>query len=216
MPAPYNHGQPVIRLGAILGAQWVGPDDDLALEVQLLDEVGTNVVVSFQTANVNEGRIGQIVMPNSASILNISDETCIAHARMAPWIEGGGVGPSPASTDWIALFQDEGSIPDFQMAIGNTRIYDARPVDDIYFEFDIRKKGTSSPTKTVLIDYETFVGYSLEPVEASRCIAGGVKWRHPTYVHEYPGTILTQARRDEIIATILSQDLNTGLNNLWM
>lgn len=212
MTAPFNWSAPVIRLGALLSANWNGPDDDLSLDIQFLDNLGTPVTRSLRCTA--DGVLGDVCLPSSATILDVPDETVIAHVRMAGWVRGSV--PVPGSTEWLALFQDEGEIPDFQLAIGNARIYAARPVSDVEFEFDIRKKGTSSPTKTVRTDYGTIRAYNLDPSETVRCIAGGIELRHPTYVHNYPTQVLSEAQKDAIIATVMSEDLDTGLNNLWM
>lgn len=214
---PYNWNRPVIRLGCILGESdglgFLGPDDDLVLRVPFYDEYGVKQIRSLKCSTPTT--VGEIFLPSSADIEDIPDETVIAHVCMAGWCKG--AAPSPLSTEWLSMFQDEGQVPDFQFAIGNARIYEARPIDDIYFEFDLRKKGTSSPTKTVIADYGTIANYRLQPSEQIRCLAGGLKWRHPTFVHNPAGGVsLSAANRATVIATLLSEDLDTGLNNLWM
>lgn len=212
MTAPYNWGHPVIRLGAVLDAQWLGPDDDLSISGLALNFLGNQT--NFQLRCSTPEGYGELFPPSGATIQNVSDETVISHVRMAGWVSG--TPPVPGSTEWLALFQDEGAIPDFQLPIGNARIYDARPISDTEFEFDIRKKGTSNPTKIVRTDYGTISTYNLDPIEAMRCLAGGLKWKHPTFVHSpTTGQFLTQTQRDTALATLLSTDLDDGLNNPW-
>lgn len=215
MPAPYNHGCPVRRIGAILTCTEYGDADNGGFTVTFLSEQGNNIAFDLPLSTPTE--LGALCLPSSATIMDVSEESLIQHARMAGWIDGAGNGKIPGSLEWLALMQEGGSIPDFQTPIGNARIYGARAVNDTQFAFDIRKKNTGA-TRTIQTDYSIFLNYTLDPTEAMRMIGGAVKYLHPTYVHNpATGTYLTQNQKDTVIASILAPINGIfGINSLWM
>lgn len=195
MPAPIDHGFPVQRPGAILSADWIGPDDDLSLEVAVLDALGQQRVVSFPCRV--PGQPGVMCLPSSVGAPDLSDDAIVAHVRMATWISRTIVG----SKEWTAAFVDQPTA-NFQTAAGTCKVVASRMIDDALFEFDFRKG--SGPIRTVLTDHSTMCKYRLEPEEQARVIPGAVKLEFPNYVHDYPGTVLSQAQKDAIRSYVLA------------
>jgi hypothetical protein len=197
MPQPIQYTFPVKRQGLILAATWVGADDDLALEITYTSETGSPALKSLRTSNATEG-LGEICLPSSASILDISRDAIIASVRMATMISR----TTPGSKEWDDAMTSEQDSVDFQMAIGNVKMKEARIVNDALVELDMVKKGSSTPIKTVLTDIQELSSYTFTPETQLLCVAGALEKEFPTYIHNYPSTVLSQAQKDAIAAYV--------------
>jgi hypothetical protein len=77
------------------------------------------------------------------------------------------------------------------------------PVDDQTVNITYRQ-GTGT-ARTVAVDYLNLLNYNFVPETQLFCTSGAIKKNFATYVHDYPSTILSQERRDEIQAFVLAR-----------
>lgn len=193
---------PSQRPGAIQSALFVGTDDDLNLEVKIFDGTGLiQKTVTFPTTNAT--RKGWICVPNSFTVQDLDDETCVAHLRMAGLIADVPIG----STEWNAAIL-EGSAQNLQTAIGVVKVFAVRVLDQLNVEIDLRKNGTSSPTKTLAGTKDQFpvrAQYSVEPETQARCIAGAIEKQFSTYVHNHPSQVLSTSQKTDIETYVATQ-----------
>lgn len=197
MPVPIQLNRPVRRPPGqmVTSAQWVGPDDDLQLEVSYLDALGMPDVITFTTANTNEGRKGEICMASSAEAPDIPRDTVVSHIRMGGFCASALIGTFEWDNLWI---EQEGS-KDLQLACGTCSITARRIVSDTCVEVDVRIKGGNHPTGTFLIGVDELTNYEFTPSTQLKTIAGSVKKQFPTFEHEYPGTILSANDRQSVV-----------------
>lgn len=195
MPIPKVYGFPVKRPGFITRSRWIGGDDDLMLEVFSSTATGGVATTSFETANTNEGRSGEVCLPGAADINDLDRDTIISHIRMATFISKTTAG----SFEWTNAFVEQEGSKDFQLAIGSCAIIDVRQIDDVNFEFDIKKKSGGGPTRTIMTDHDEMSEYSFTPSTQLKIIAGAIKLEFPSYVHEYPSTTLSASQKQDIL-----------------
>ena len=178
----------------IISAQWLGPDDDLSLEVSYYDEAGMTDTISFLCANSLEGYKGDVCMPSSADSTDIDRDTVVAHLRMGSFLASAQFG----TFEWDDLWLEQEGSKDLQLACGNCSVVDRRIVSDATVDIDIRLKGENNPVQSFLVGVDELTSYSFSPSTQLKTIAGAVKRQFPNYVHEYPSTILSQAQRIDI------------------
>jgi hypothetical protein len=173
---------------------FLGPDDDLALEVKVYDENGVFSTVSFRTTSA--GQQGDICLPSSADVTWLRDDIVVAHMRMATLIADVPIG----STEWVAAMV-EGSSANLQTAIGLTKVMAVRIIDQLNVEVDLRKSGTSNPTKVLQATKDQFPLrslYNLDPKTQALVIAGAIEKEFPSYIHNHPSAVLSANQRTEI------------------
>lgn len=202
MPVPNQTDRPLRRPASnlIIGAQWIGADDDLALEVQYYDAAGSTAVISFQTRNAGEGNPGVICLPSSATIAWVPDEALAASLKMAAWL-GGAV---PGSYEFAQTFEVATAgenAKGFQTAAGTTEVQEVRIVSDALIEIDFKIKGNST-IKTLTRGYAEFTNYAFQPETQLACIPGSVKAQFPSYQHDYPGTTLSSSQKQDILSYV--------------
>lgn len=203
MTAPTIHEFPVKRPGFIHTATWIGPDDDLALEVKYQDVGDITRLVSFKTRNTDP--LGDVIIcvPVSSDLLNLGTrlrDILLAHLRMASMISGTVLG----STEWTtALLEGESS--NLNTALGVVKVTNIVTTNDQQVTITFRQ-GTG-PTHDELVQYEELnIGdYVFVPeTQLFSSVPGAIKKQFPTYVHNYPSVVLTQSRKDEIAAYMLT------------
>jgi hypothetical protein len=203
MTAPTIHEFPVKRPGFIHTATWIGPDDDLALEVKYQDVGDITRLVSFKTRNTDP--LGDVIIcaPVSSDLLNLGTrlrDILLAHLRMASMISGTVLG----STEWTtALLEGESS--NLNTALGVVKVTNIVSTNDQQVTITFRQ-GTG-PTHDELVQYEELnIGdYVFVPeTQLFSSVPGAIKKQFPTYVHNYPSVVLTQSRKDEIAAYMLT------------
>lgn len=197
MPVPVQLGRPVRRPSGqmVTQARWVGPDDDLSLEVSYLDKLGVADTISFSTANANENRTGQVCLPSSASALDIERDTVAAHLRMGSFLANALIG----SFEWDNMWLEQNGARDIQLACGTCVVVAIRFISDVLVEIDIKAKAGNSPVQTFLIGVDELTTYSFVPSTQLRVIPGSVKSQFQNYIHDYPGNSLTESQKQEIV-----------------
>lgn len=198
MPTMIDYGFPARRPNSILNLQWIGPDDDLALQGEYYDNAGQLRVIQWGT-RINGG---ELCLPSSATVLDIHRDTAIAHVRMALFLGN--------YRAWTAESQNalvnQSDAKHFQTPVGECRVVATRTgAAPGEIEFDLRK-GTSGPILTVQSSVDELTKYSLTPSSQLRVVCGAVKKQFSSYVHDYPGALLSQTQRDNIVAYIYSLD----------
>jgi hypothetical protein len=201
MPVPAQYGYPVKRPGLIVAAQWTGPDSNLKLQVTYVNEFGNLQV--FLLSTTNAGAVGDICLPTGKTIQDINRDAIIASVRMATFISK----HIPGSKEWLDAMTTGQDTMNFQMAIGNVKIKEARIISDVQVELDMVKAGTSTPVQTVVTDFGELGTYTFAPDTQVRCAAGAIEKEYPSYIHDYPTQVLTQAQKDDIIAYVLTLPL---------
>lgn len=199
MPVPANFGHPIKRPNFLLAADFIGGDEDLALEVQFPNALGQITSLSLQ---LNGENLGEMCLPSSLQVIGtLSDAALKAHLRMATMISG----TVPPSQEWKdALIQHEASNK-FQTAIGNVQMDEVVVVDEVCADFIFKKSGTSQ-LKTVRTTYDELTKYDLNPETQLRIIAGAIEKQFPQYVHDHPATVLSASKRQDIIDFLLGPD----------
>lgn len=199
MPVPNQTAKPLRRPAGqlIVGAQWIGGDEDLSLEVQYYNSAGSIQVISFQTRNLGEGNPGVICLPSGSTIADVNDEALAASLRMAAWIAGA----VPGSYEFAQTFEVATAgenAKGFQTAAGTAEVQEVRIVSDALVELDFKIKGNST-IKTLQRGYAEFSDYAFQPSTQLWCICGSVKAQFPNYQHSYPGTALSVSQRQDIL-----------------
>lgn len=201
MTNPVIHDYPVKRPNFITSCTWVGDDTNLKLRVVFpSDDQGGVQALEFATRNVGAGRVGEVCIPTSNAIEDLGPrarDILVAHTRMACMVSGQAV---PGSQEFLNAFTQEGT-NDLQTAIGTVKVSAVSVIDDVKVMMSWRK-GTS-PAWSQEVDHHELNLYQFTPDTQMLIIPGSVKKQFPTYVHDYPNTILTEERRDEIVAYVL-------------
>lgn len=195
--APTIHTFPVKRPGFIEQAVWIGTDEDMSLQVSHQNAAGVLEVVSFQTKGENTG---EICLPTSTDLTTLGPrarDILAAHLRMAVMIAGKA---TPGSREFNDIFiQSETN--NFQTALGTTKVISTRMVSDA--EVDVDWKQGNGPIYTTRFGHGEMALYSFIPQTQLYIIPGSVKIQFPSYVHNWPSTVLTQTQKDNIVAYVL-------------
>lgn len=201
MPTPIVHDYPVKRPGFIQSASWVGDPTNLKLHVTYPDQDGVIRALDFGTRNLGAGRPGEICIPTSTDVNDLGPrirDILVAHTRMACMIVGQAV---PGSQEFLDAFTQEGT-NDLQTAIGGaTKVSAVSVINDERIMLTWRK-GTG-PTYSAEVDHVELNLYQFAPDTQLLVIPGSVKKQFSTYVHDYPNTLLTEEKQDEIAAYVL-------------
>jgi hypothetical protein len=198
---PAIHDFPVRRPGFIQSCEWIGPDNQLALKVTYYDAAGSLRATQFATRNIGDGYKGEVCIPTSNVLTDLGtryEDILTAHTRMACLIARSGV---PGSDEFTTALQ-QGISANLNTALGIVKVTATAPVDDSTVAITYRQ-GTG-PTLTVNMDYSDLNNYQFVPETQLFIIPGSIKKQFGTYVHDFPGTLLSQERRDEIVAYVLT------------
>lgn len=204
MTIPTVHNFPVKRPGFITSCVWQGPDDQLELKLQYKDVDNLTKNLIFATRNTGTGTKGEVCLPTALlgnDLHNLGmrvDDILTAHTRMACLISGAGI---PGSDEFNTAIQS-GISANLNTALGVVKVNDVAPVNDSTVA--ITYKCGTGPTYTVNMDYTDLNDYTFAPETQLFVVAGAIKKQFSTYVHDYPTTILSSARRDEIVAYVLA------------
>lgn len=204
MSIPTVHPFPVRRPGFIQTAEWVGPDAQLGFKVTYFDETGTLRSTTFATRNAGDSTKGEICLPsgllaNDLHELGVRYEDILrAHTRMACLVAGTAV---PGSDEFSAAILN-GQTQNLQTALGAVKVNAVTPIDDQTVRLTF-KCGTG-PNLDVEMNYSDLNSYAFVPDTQLFVIPGSVKKQFSTYVHDYPTTILSAQRRQEIVDYVLS------------
>jgi len=200
--APRVYNKPVKRKNFITSAAFEGPDNDLELKVNYLDQFGTPRQFSFPCEGDNPGLI---CLPTSIDITDVDRlprDLLVAHIRMAAMIAN--ATPGSQEFDDAMVYQNGGR--DFQMAIStkvqvtNVALYD----EDEYVTVTLRE-GTSGPTRDVNIAHNEF-NYQFVPETQLYVIAGAIRSEY-TYVHDYyENDTLTSSQKSDIVSFVTGND----------
>lgn len=196
MPMPVQYGYPVKRPGIISDASWQGPDSNLSLQLTYTNEFGN--LQAFLLLAGNASRTGDLCLPNGKTIQDINRDALIASIRMATFI--GSV--IPGSKEWLDAMTTGQDTMNFQTALGNVKIKEIRIISDVQVELDMVKAGTSTPIQTIVTDFSEIGTYSFAPDTQLRCAAGAIEKQFASYVHDYPGTVLSQSQKDDVAAYV--------------
>lgn len=191
MAIPVIYPYPIKRPGFIEQAVWIGPDDDLSLEVRYRDTSDNLQTVPLPCSS--GGQLGKICLPSSATINDISRDTLIAHLRMSTLISGS----IPGSAEWTDAFVNQADTNNLQTAIGNVKVTAIDVVDQQLLDVTLQKT-SGGPTVVVRTDYNELGTYAFAPSTQLYCVAGAIEKQFPTYVHDYPDATLSQAQKDAI------------------
>lgn len=206
MPIPVVHSHPIKRPNFILSAAWIGGDDNLLFRVTFPDSLGVVQAIEFQTRNVGAGRSGEICLP--IAIVNNNDlndlgprarDIMVAHTRMACMVAGHA---TPGSIEFANAFLQPLGSKDLQTAIGTAKIVAITHIDDV--KFNLTWRVGNGPDFTQEVDYTELGLYQFVPDTQLLVIPGAVKKTHAAAYHDYPNTVLTQAQKDAIVASVLA------------
>lgn len=202
MTAPFVHEFPVRRPGYITNCEWVGPDNQLQLQVNYYDETNAYRQIKFDTRHIADATKGEVCLPNSTDLTNLGaryEDILMAHTRMACMVSRSGI---PGSTEFNDALMS-GPSANLNTALGTVKVMAITPVSDQTVTLTYRCS-SGGPTLDIVVDYRDLNNYSFVPDTQLFVIPGAIKKQFPTYVHDYPNTILSQARRDEIAAYVLT------------
>jgi len=194
MATPTLYSFPARRPGFIETATWIGGDDDLELKLGYTDSGGVGRTMKLRTSNSNESRVGDCCLDSSYTIDDLDRDLMIAHIRMATFISKTVAG----SNEWTLSFVEQEGSTDFQFPIGTAAVTDVRMISDVVVEIDVKKKGGGNPTRTVTTDHSEISNYSFTPSTQLLIVGGAIKQEFPSYVHDYPGTVLTTNQKNDI------------------
>lgn len=201
MGIPVIHTFPVKRPGFIATAQWQGPDDDLALAISFPDIGGISRSLTFQTRSTPTGNPGEICLPTSNDLNDLGPrarDVLVAHTRMACMIAGLAV---PGSKEFLDAFV-QSDTNNLQSALGMVKVTAVTPTTDQLI--DLTYKQGTGPGFVVTVDHGELNNYIFVPETQLLVVPGAIKKQFPTYVHDYPGTILTAAQRQAIVDYVLT------------
>lgn len=197
---PIDQGKPIKRVNFLQSCNWVGPDSQLSLRMLYTELDGSTQQVSMSTRNLADGTKGEVCLPTSSDLLDLGprwEDVLVAHARMASLIAGA----VPGSTEFTQAFL-EGPSQNLNTSIGVVKVTSVVQIDDQTVAMTFRQ-GTGTP-RVVNVDMDDLIKYKFVPSTQLFCTAGAIK-RDLGYVHDYPNTLLTQARKDEIVAYVLAR-----------
>lgn len=202
MTAPVVHSFPVKRPNYITECTWVGGDDVLKLQIKFPDQAGITRVLSFDTRNTT--RPGEVCLPSGLLGNDLNNlgprarDILVAHTRMACMISGIAI---PGSKEFLDAFV-QNDTNNLQTAMGTVKVTDVNPTDDQ--SVAITFKCGTGPNYVASIGHGEINDYSFEPETQLLIVPGAIKKLFSTYVHDYPTTVLTAARKDEIVAAVLA------------
>ena len=186
------------RPGIITSVYFSGEDDDLQLTLEWAEDTRSGAT-TFQLQNIGDGNVGQICLPASAQLEQVSEDAIIASIRMAAFISNSTAG----SGELADMFADQEGSRDIQSAVGNLKVDAVRTPTGVCVELDIKKKN-SQQKRTICTDHGALSQYSYTPSTQLLVVAGAIRAEYPSYVHDYPDAVLTQSQRDDIIAYIMT------------
>lgn len=198
---PVVHPFPVRRPGYIEQANWQGTAEDMALELAYRNLAGQLEVVSFATQGENPG---EICVPSSNDLANLGPrarDILVAHLRMACMIRGVAI---PCSKEFEDVWVTQSNANYFQTALGTTKITGCTAVSDS--EADISWRVGTGPIYVTRVGHGEINSYAYAPSTQLLVVAGSVKKQFPSYVHNYPTTVLTQAQKDDIASYCVGLD----------
>lgn len=200
MPIPSIFPFPVRRPNFITEATWLGGDDDLSLQIKYLDIGGITRSMSFTTRNIGASQIGEICVPTSSDLNNLGPrarDVLVAHTRMSCMIAGRAIpGSKEFSEAQIHLLTDN-----YQTAIGTVGITNIDVISDQLINLTY-KKG-NGPAYVIQVDHGELNSYTFAPDTQLLIVPGAVEKAFPTYVHDYPSSVLTQSQKDNVVAEVL-------------
>lgn len=205
MPIPSDQGFPVKRPSFIQSAEWQGPDDQLSLKLTFFNAQGNLNQIVFATRNVGQAVQGEICLPVSQlnnDLTNLGpryEDILRAHTRMACLVAGQAV---PGSQEFTSALLS-GQTQNLQTAMGVTKVNgEPTPLTDQTCKIPFRT-GTG-PVCEVEVDYADLCNYQFAPETQLLSVPGSVRKAFSTYVHDYPTTILSATRREEIVEYVMS------------
>lgn len=196
---PVVHPFPVMRPGFIQSAEWIGGPEDMTLEVAYQNLAGGLEVVSFQTKGENPG---EICVPSSNDLANLGPrgrDILVAHLRMACMVHGSAV---PGSREFEDIWVNQSGSNYFQTALGTTKITAVTAVSDA--ECDITWRVGTGPLFVTRVGHGEINAYAYAPSTQLYVVPGSVKKQFANYVHDWPGTVLTQAQKDAIVDYVVA------------
>lgn len=199
---PVVHDHPIRRPGFIKAARWIGPDDDLSLEVDYIDIDGLTKTLALRATDNGPTEPQEICLPNSRDVDYLERDTLVAHFRMCTMLCGFVAG----TTELLDWFAETGSDANLQTAVGDVKVSDIRPVDDQCFDADFQK-GNNPPVATHRINYLEVQRYVWAPSTQLKVIAGAVEKQFSSYIHDHPSKQLTQSQKDDIVNYVLGLTL---------
>lgn len=201
MTTPTIHNFPVRRPGYIQLCEWVGPDSQLSLRVTYFNELGSLREIQFATRHLDDATKGEICLPSSTDLHDLGtryEDILTAHTRMACLIARSGI---PGSDEFKnALLA--GVSANLNTALGVVKVVDVLAIDDS--TVGIVYKCGNGPTMTVNMDYRDLNDYAFVPDTQLFVIPGSVKKQFSTYVHDYPGQLLSEVQRDNVVAYVMT------------
>lgn len=196
MPIPTVHTFPVKRPNFIQQANWLGPDDDLALQVVYTDITGNLQEVQFQTRSADNP--GEICLPASNDVATLGlrvRDILAAHLRMACLLGGVSV---PGSVEFNRVLADQANPANLQTAIGDVKVTAVSLVNDQEALITFRQ-GNNGTSRQYLMDHGELNRYTFAPSTQLFVIPGAVKKQFPNYVHDHPNNIiLTTTQREDV------------------
>lgn len=198
MATPINYGFPARRPGIITAANFLGPDDDLALQVEYTNPLGIPAIISFSTRNA--GAVGEICLPTTATINDLTRDAIIASVRMALFLGS----HKPWTAEALSAFVNQEQGQNFQLAIGKCTIVATRfGANDSDLQFDIRKS-SGGAVRTISTTIDEIARYTMAPSTQLRVIAGAIEAQFTSYVHDHPNVALTSQQKADIASYVLT------------
>lgn len=199
MSVPYIYAHPVLRPGCIEQVDWIGSDEDLALQVSFRNAAGDLSTKSFQTEGENPG---EICLPSSKTINDLPEDALMASLLMASLLASA----IPGTAEWVNQFSEQTS-SGLQTAIGKVVLVSVTPVDATAIDIVLKKNQTNNPLRTLRVAYGdlNINNYQYVPQTQLAVIAGAIEAQYPNYVHNYPTTVLTSSQKTDISNYLLSK-----------
>lgn len=201
MTTPVVQPFPIRRPGFITGAQWSGEpaDPQLSLTINFIDDQGIASSVTLLTKNHEDA---ELCLPTSATIADISDDTLVAHVRMAGMIAGAIPGSKEYSDALIA--SDVLNTKYFQSPIGDIKVTAVTVMSDTFIKLTFQK-ASGGATRDVVCGLVDLARYSFAPSTQLLVISGSIKKAFSTYIHDPTNNKhLTQVQMDAIVAYVLA------------
>ena len=82
--------------------------------------------------------------------------------------------------------------------VRNVKVLDVRVLMPDHIEIDLKKKNTSQ-SRTIITDHSSVSTYSYAPETQLLVVGGAIRAEFgSTYVHDFPGNLLTDAQKEAI------------------
>jgi hypothetical protein len=202
MTAAAVHAFPVRRPGFFQSAEWLGDDAHLTLKCTYFDETGVLRQIQFATRNLSDGERGSICLPASSDLNDLhptrAADVLAAHTRMSCLI-----GEAIPGSDEFTTALLQGLSANLNTALGVVKVTAVAAVSDNSVQISYRQ-GTG-PVFNATYDYFDLRTYVFVPDTQAMVVAGSVR-KQFNYVHEWPNTIMTQAKKDDIVAYVTQTD----------